>query len=127
MRPSTPPPSAFETLAGLAKFIAVERISPAFYEEHTHAIEFTCVFLRIAASLSPVLDLAFRKSLPLSVPEGAALVEAAVREARLTDSQLRWFDTQETEVLQLLVPVVRAASLPGWLAEARWAVLGAFE
>ena len=131
VRPNMPPtaqlPSAFETLAGLAKFIAVAHISPEFYQQHTHAIEFTCAFLRTAASLSPAVEAAFRKSLPMPVNEGATVIEAAIREAALSERDVQWLDEQETEVLQMLVPVVRAPSLPQWLAESRWAVLGAFE
>lgn len=120
-------PSAFETFAGLAKFIAVSRISPEFYQQHAHAIEFTCAFLRTAASLSPAIEGALRKSLPMPVSEGGAVIETAIREAGLSEHDLQWLDVQETEVLQVLVPVVRAPLLPEWLAESRWAVLGAFE
>ena len=75
MPPTAQLPSAFETLAGLAKFIAVAHISPEFYQQHTHAIEFTCAFLRTAASLSPAVEAAFRKSLPMPVNEGATVIE----------------------------------------------------
>jgi hypothetical protein len=121
------PPSTFETFAGVGKFIAVSRVSPQFYEQHTHPVEMACAFLRILASEHPALERALRASLSLPLAEGAAHLEVAFQEARLGKAQLSWLDAQSTEVLRGLVPVVRDSSLPNWLAECRWAVLGAFE
>lgn len=119
--------SSFETFAGIGKFIGVSRISPQFYAKHSHAVEMASSFLRIAASEHPALEKALRAALSLSLTEGATHLRLAFQEARLTEKQLQWFDVQSTEVLRVLVPVVRDPELPGWLSECRWAVLGAFE
>ena len=124
---NTQPPTTFETFAGIGKFIAVSRISPTFYGCHNHPIEMACAFLRIVASEHPALERALRASLSLPLREGATHIQAAFQEARLDTAQLGWLDSQSTEVLKSLVPVVRDAGLPSWLAECRWAVLGAFE
>jgi hypothetical protein len=124
---NTRPPTTFETFAGIGKFIAASRMSPQFYEQHTHPVEMACAFLRILASEHPALERALRASLSLPLAEGAVHLQAAFQEARLGAAQLSWLDAQSTEVLKGLVPVVRDSSLPNWLAECRWAVQGAFE
>ena len=121
------PPTTFETLAGIGKFIAVSRMSPEFYRQHAHPVETACAFLRIAATEHPALERALRASLSLPLAEGAVHLQTAFQEAHLATAQLNWLDAQSTEVLKSLLPVVRDPSLPSWLAECRWAVLGAFE
>jgi len=127
MPSSTALPTVYETLASLAKFIAVEHLSPDFYLRHDQMIEFACGFLKVFVSSHPSLEPAFRESLPVSVKEGGLLIESAMSKADLTEEQLQWFDMQSTEVLKALIPVVRDPGIPEWLAEARWGILGAFE
>lgn len=109
------------------KFTAVSRISPDFYREHEHPIEFACAFLNVLASNYPTLNSAFRRSLPLSVKDAAPILEGAIRQTDLDEKEILWFDRQSTEALKALVPVTRDPRLPEWLAESRWAILGAFE
>lgn len=120
-------PTAFETIAGVVKFIAVPRMSIEFYKAHQNAIDLTCTFLKTLASNYPTLEAAFRKSLPLPIAEGAAHIEAGLREAQLSEVRLQWLDTQTTVILRALAPVVQSQSLPNYLSESRWAVLGAFD
>ena len=121
------PPTAFETLAGVVKFIAVPQLSAEFYFQHQNSVDVACSFLQVLASHYPPLEVAFRKALPLAVAEGAKHIEAGLREAHLPDTRLQWLDDQTTAVLRALVPAVRSHNLPEYLNESRWAVLGAFE
>ena len=127
MQHQSPLPTAFETLAAVVKFIAAPKMSTLFYHQHQNAIDLTCTFLKILANRYPLLETAFRKSLPLPVVEGAACIATALTESKISDADLNWLDAQSTAVLRLLVPVVRSENLPKYLIEARWAVLGAFE
>jgi hypothetical protein len=120
-------PSPFESLAAICKFIAVSRISPDFYAKHQHNIEFACTFTRILASNYPVLDPLFRASLPLSLADGARPIQQALLALSISDEKLEWFDRQMTEVLRMLIPVVRDSALPAWLSECKWAIEGAFD
>lgn len=86
-------PNTFETFAGIGKLIGVSRISPQFYAKHSHPIELASAFLRLAASEHPALEKAMRAALPLQLTEGATTIQLAFQEARLTEKQLRWFDT----------------------------------
>ncbi|MFA5924060.1 MAG: hypothetical protein WC856_22685 [Methylococcaceae bacterium] len=119
-------PTPFESLAGICKFIAVSKISPDFYTKHQHPVEFAGAFLRLLASLYPPLEKAFRTALPLSLSEGAAPIQQALSSLSLTEEKLCWFDSQMTEVLRVLLPVVRDTELPAWLSECKWAIEGAF-
>lgn len=125
--PAAALPTVFESLAAVCKFIAVPKLSPAFHVKHQHAVEFTSAFWRIAASSYPQLERAFRTALPLPIAEGAGQIQTAFSELALSPEKIRWFDNQSTEVLRLLVPVVRDPELPGWLSECKWAIEGAFE
>jgi len=127
MQPASPSPSLYETLAGVNKFIATSRISPNFYRRHAHPIELACAFVKLIANTYPPLEPALRKSLPLSVSEGARGIEAAIHAVGFTAPQAQWFDAQSTEVLEALVSVVRDPDLPAWLTQSKWAVLGAFD
>lgn len=120
-------PTLFESLAGVCKFIAVQKISPDFYAKHQHPVEFASAFLRILASTYPSLEKSFRTALPLTVPEGAESIRQALSSLNLTQEKMSWFDKQMTEVLRVLVPVVRDPDLPGWLSGCKWAIEGAFE
>ncbi len=119
-------PSPFESLAGICKFIAVSKISPAFYSTHSHPIEFACTFLRLLANSRPPIERALRDSLPLDVAAGGKLLSAAFSESIFDKKELDWFDRQMTEVLRTLVAVVRDSELPDWLTECKWAIEGAF-
>ena len=126
MNNATTLPSPFESLAAICKFIAISRLAPDFYAKHENNIEFACTFPRILASNYPALDSAFRASLPLSLSDGAAPIQQALLSLSLSDEKLAWFDHQMTEVMRMLIPVVRDNDLPTWLNECRWAIEGAF-
>jgi hypothetical protein len=127
MLPAEPRPTPFESLAGICKFIAVQKISPAFYAKHQHPVEFASAFLRILASSYPSLEKSFRAALPLSVSEGSGQIRQALSSLTLSEQRLSWLDKQMTEVLRVLVPVVRDSELPEWLADCKWAIEGAFD
>lgn len=125
-KPSSPP-SPFESLAGICKFIAVQRISPEFYSKHWQSIEFANAFARTFASRNPVIATAFRTTLPMSIADAALPIQQAISSANLNDEDIQWFDTQMTETLRTLLAVVRDSDLPLWLNESKWAIEGAFE
>ncbi len=120
-------PTPFESLAGICKFIAVSKMSPEFYAQHQHPVEFTSAFLRVLASSYPSLEKSFRAALPVPLEEGAISIESALSSLGFSEEKLRWFDNQMTEVLKVLLPVVRDPSLPNWLAQSKWAIEGAFD
>lgn len=120
-------PSPFESLAAICKFIAVSRINPDFYAKHQHNIEFASTFSRVLASNYPALDSAFRASLPLSLSDGARPIQQALLSLSLSDEKLEWLDRQMTEVMRMLIPVVRDSDLPAWLSDCKWAIEGAFD
>lgn len=114
---STELPDAFDSLAAICKFIAVLRISPEFYAMYQYPIEFTCAYIRQFATLYPPIEKAFRSSLPLSIPEGAKHIQQAIVITSISENDLSWFNNQMTEVLKILLPVVRDPKLPEWLSE----------
>jgi len=120
-------PTVFESLAAICKFIAVPKMSPAFHAKQRHPVEFASAFLRVVASNYPLLEQAFRKALPLPLAEGAVPIQQALAELTLPDEKVRWFNTQMTEVLRVLLPAVRDPELPSWLSECKWAIEGAFQ
>lgn len=124
---STSLPSPFESLAGICKFIAVQRISPEFYAQHWQPIEFANAFARTLASRNPAIATAFRVTLPMSLPKAALSIHEALTSAKLNDDDIQWFDTQMTEALRVLLPVVKDPSLPEWLAESKWGIEGSFK
>ena len=127
MTNSTELPDAFDSLAAICKFIAVSRISPEFYALYQHPIEFTCAYIRQFATLYPAVEKSFRASLPLSIYEGAKHIQQAIAITSISENDLSWFNNQMTEVLKILLPVVRDPNLPEWLSECQWAIEGAFE
>lgn len=127
MPPPSSLPSPFESLAGICKFIATQRISPEFYALHWQQIEFANSFVRTFAGRNPEIAKAFRTALPMTIVDGAAPIQQAVSSAGLSDKDIQWFDTQMTEVLRTLLPVVKSNDLPAWLNESKWAIEGAFE
>lgn len=120
-------PTAFDSIAATCKFIAVSRISPEFYDKYQHPVEFTCAFVRQFASIDPAIEKAFRNSLPLPISEGALKIEQGLQSSLISEKDMNWLDNQLTEVLKILLPVVRDQNLPDWLLECKWAVEGAFE
>lgn len=101
-------------------------MSPAFYTKHQHPVEFASAFLRGLASSYPQLEKSFRTALPLTVHGGAEVIRQALYSLNLTQEKVSWFDKQMTEVLRVLVPVVRDPELPEWLSGCKWAIEGAF-
>lgn len=125
-KPIEPLPNAFDSLAAICKFIAVQKIDPEFHQRHFHAIEMASAFLRVLADQYPPIEKAFRASLPLPIVAGSLQINRAISELGLSDEKVRWLDTQMTEVLKILIPVVRDPYLPSWLSECKWAIDGAF-
>lgn len=119
-------PDYFDSLAAICKFIAVEKISPDFHKQHYHAIEMACAFLRVLASNHPPLEKAFRASLPLPISTGSAAIRQVIPTLGLTEDKVQWLDAQTTEILKVLLPVVKDPELPLWLSECKWAIEGAF-
>jgi hypothetical protein len=119
-------PTPFESLAGICKFIAVQKMSPNFYTKHWNAVEFASAFLRLFASNYPPVEVSLRKALPLSLMEGAESIKEAVHSLGLPIEKVEWLDRQMTQVLKTLLPVVQDPELPEWLSECRWAIEGAF-
>jgi hypothetical protein len=117
MTNSTELPDAFDSLAAICKFIAVSRISPEFYAQYQHPIDFTCAYIRQLATLYPPVEKAFRASLPLSISDGAKHIQQAIATTSISENDLSWFNNQMTEVLKILLPVVRDSNLPEWLSE----------
>jgi hypothetical protein len=109
------------------KFIAVPWLSEEFYAEHQHSIEVACTFLKVLSSNHPPLEIAFRRTLPVPLDEGAKHIETGSREARLTEARLLWLDAQKTAVFCALVPTVQSLNLLDYLEESRCTVLGAFQ
>lgn len=120
-------PDVFDSLAAICKFIAVPQIDPVFHKRHHHAIEMASSFLRVLASNYPMLEKAFRASLPLPITDGSKHIRQVMPELGMSEERLQWLDAQMTEILKVLIPVVRDAELPSWLSECKWAVEGAFE
>jgi hypothetical protein len=120
-------PTLWETLAGCSKVVAIKLTNPGFYDKHVHAIEFASSFFRVLASSYPPLENAFTRGLSMRTREAAILVQGAFREIDLSEAKMEWFDRQSTEVLRMLLEVVRDPELPSWLRSMRWAVEGAFE
>lgn len=120
-------PSGFQSLAGIVKFLEAQRRSPTFFDRHWNAIEFTNAFTRLLVSKYPSLQEAVRYAVDASLHEGGDGLHQALVAAKLSDPDLAWFDSQMTEVLRMLVPVVRDAALPNYLADTKWAIEGAFE
>ncbi len=118
-------PTPFESLAGMAKFMGVQEMSPAFHARHAPAIGAACAFLQEVGRAHPSLDMAFRAALPLPVVEGGKPVYEALSSIQFAEKELHWFDSQMDMVLRALAPVVRDPALPAWMAECRWAVDGA--
>jgi hypothetical protein len=125
-KPTGPLPNAFDSLAAICKFIAVSRIDPAFHQRHFHAIEMASAFLRVLAGHYPPLEKAFRASLPVPISDGSSQIHHAISELGLSDEKVRWLDAQMTEILKVLIPVVRDPDLPPWLSECKWTIEGAF-
>ena len=120
------PPSAFETIAGICKFIAVQKTFPDFYSKHQNAIDFSTAFLRVLANSHPAIMQAFQASLTLPLADGSKLIHQGIASAQLSEQKLAWLDKQTTEVLRMLVLVVRDPALPSLLADCKWAIEGAF-
>lgn len=118
-------PTPFESLAGIAKFMGTQEMSPGFHARHAQAIDAACAFLQELVREHPSLDMAFRAALPLPVVDGGQLVLQALSSIQFAEKKLHWLDSQMNTVLRALAPVVRDPALPTWMAECRWAVDGA--
>ena len=119
-------PDAFESIAGICKFVATQKIDEEFYDKHSHAIEIANSFSRVLATNYPLLDAGFRQSLPLNTEEGGKVIKEAFENSNLDDNRLQWVDAQMTEVLKNLLPVVKDEDLPEMLNWSKAAIEGAF-
>jgi hypothetical protein len=118
-------PTPFESLAGIAKFMGAQEMSPVFHARHAQAIGAACAFVLELSRNHPALELAFRTALPLPVVAGGGQVLEAMSSIQFTEKELHWFDSEMNTVLRALAPVGRDPALPAWLADCRWAVDGA--
>jgi len=89
---------ASRTVAAINKFIAVPKVEPDFHKQHYDAIEMA----------------------------GALMLRQVIPTLGLTEEKIQWLDLQTTEILKVLLPMVRDPSLPSWLFECKWAIEGAF-
>lgn len=112
-------PDAFDSLAAICKFIAVPKIEPNFHRRHYHAIEMADAFIRVLASKHEPLKKVLQSTLPLPVSESAQALREVVPAIGLDEKQVQWLDAQMTEILKVLVPVVRDPDLPSWLSSCR--------
>ncbi len=119
-------PNIFESLAGICKFVAVEYIDKEFYSNHLNGIEMAKSFTGVLASNYKGLEDAFRKSLPLQTDEGGQIIEQAFKELDITEEKANWIDSQMTEVLKNLLPVIRSNELPEELEWVKFSIEGAF-
>ena len=110
-------PSALHSLAAIGKFLAVAKMNPEFYAKHQHAIEFTNALTRQLVGSYPTVEGAFRAALSASLNDGAKGLQQSLFAVQFTETDLRWFDFQMTEVLRMLVPVVRDSELPKQLRQ----------
>ena len=120
-------PDFSDSLAAICKFIAVPSIEPDFHKRHYHAVEMINAFLRVLANNHPLLEKAFRASLPLPISQGSELIRQVVPKLNLSKQKITWLDAQMTEILKVLLPVIKDCDLPSWLAECKWAIEGAFD
>lgn len=118
-------PTPFETIAAIVKFIAVPQISPEFFAKHRHAIDFAGAIVRVLAGHYPTLEQSLRTALPVSASEGGVAIQQALLALELPAERIQSIDEQITQVIRALLPVVRDAELPAWLAESRRAIEGA--
>lgn len=119
-------PNAFESLAGICKFIAAEHVAPDFCKKYFSAIEMANAFVRVLATTYPELDAAFRKSLPLPPCDGAVIIQEAFQGLSLDDEKFNWIGAQMRSVLMGLLPVVESRELPSVLVWAKDSIQGAF-
>ena len=119
--------NAFESLAGICKFIAMEKFDPKFYEKHFDAIEVSNSFSRVLASNYPELDLAFRESLPLPTDEGSKLIQEAFEKTTFPEDKIEWIDSQMTQVLRVLYPLFDDREFPEAFEFSRHSIVSAFE
>ena len=122
-----PLPDFFDSMAVMCKFVVVEKADPEFFEKHYHAIQITVSVIGVLAGEHSELNEAFNKSLPLPIEEGSEFIRNAFPKLQLLDDKIQWIDSQTTEILNVLLPVVQDTELPSWLGECKWAIEGAFK
>ncbi len=126
MENQTSLPDVFDSLVAICKFIAVPKMEPEFHRKHYHAVEMSNAFIKLLVAHHPRLEAPFRKS-PVSISEGAEALRQVIPTLGLNEEEVAWLDDQLTEILKVLVPVVRDPALPHWLTECKWAIEGAFQ
>ena len=82
-------PTVFESLAGIAKFIAVPKLSLEFYAKHRRSIDLASSFLRVLAGNYPALEQAFRLALPVKICEGAISIQEALEALDVAEHRVR--------------------------------------
>lgn len=126
MKESTDLPDAFDSMAAICKFIAVSKIDPEFHKRHYHAVEMAGAFIRVLSSNHEPLKKVFQSTLPLPVHEAATALREILPTIALTEKEVQWLDAQMTEILKVLVPVVRDPALPAWLLPCKNSIEQAF-
>jgi hypothetical protein len=125
--PDTALATPFDSLAAMCKLVAVSRIDPAFDEKHWHAIRFSLANLRSFAADCDPLQVAFSDALKVDIQTGGNLIRVAFDQVRFSTDTIDWMDREITEMIRVLLPVVRDNDLPVALADCRWAIEGALE
>ena len=105
----------YELLAAICKFVVAQKIDEQFYRKHFNAIETSSTFAKVLATNYPLLEVAFRKSLPMHPKEGALVIQQAIEECHFSDERMAWFGKQLAVSVTLLGPVVQDRALPKML------------
>lgn len=105
----------WHVLAALCKFSVISKAAPDYYATHWQAVDRTFAGLRTIAQGSEPLQIAFARSLPLGLEEGADRIRAALVESRFTEEHLRWMSEELVQLALAVLPVAEDSELPKWL------------
>lgn len=101
-------------LAALCKF-SVSKAAPDYYGTHWQAVDRTFAGLRTIAQGSQPLQVAFARSLPLGLEEGADRIRAALGESKFPEDHLRWMSGELVQLALAVQPMAEDSELPKWL------------
>lgn len=65
---------------------------------------------RLFATFYPPVEKAFRALLPFSISERAKHIQQAIDITSISENDFSWFNNQITEVLKILLPVIRGSN-----------------
>lgn len=114
--PNNEPPPPWKVLAALCKFSVISRAAPDYYDRHRSPVDRAFAGLRAIAVYAEPLQIAFARSLPLDLEQGAQLIVQALKDSNLSEEILRWIADEIANIAIALRPVVDDAELPAWLA-----------